>query len=76
MKIYYDKSPAGQGKTERAIKCITSRKRKVLFFTERIKSFKELKPWMHAEAARQGIAPHIETAQAADKSSQDRNLSA
>lgn len=67
MKIYYDESPAGQGKTERAIKCITSRKCKVLFFTERIKSFKELKPWMHAEAARQGTAPHIETIRSDDQ---------
>lgn len=61
MKVYFDQSPAGQGKTERAINSITNRKCKVLFITERIKSFGELEPWMKKHAAIHGTAPVIET---------------
>lgn len=61
MKVYSDQSPAGQGKTERAINSITNRKCKVLFITERINSFGELKVWMNKHAAINGTAPVIET---------------
>ena len=61
MKVYFDQSPAGQGKTERAINSITDRKCKVLFITERIKSFGELTPWINKQAAIHSTAPIIET---------------
>lgn len=61
MKVYYDESPAGAGKTKRAIILITESKCKVLFITERIESFHELAARMAGEAARQGTNPLIES---------------
>lgn len=66
MKVYFDQSPAGLGKTERAINSITNRKCRVLFITERIKSFDELGPWMKKQAAIHGTAPVIETVSSED----------
>lgn len=61
MKVYYDQSPAGTGKTHNIIINLTSRAVKVLYVTERRASFPELEAWMRREAARQGTTPIIET---------------
>ncbi|WP_156500675.1 hypothetical protein [Croceicoccus bisphenolivorans] len=60
MKVYYDQSPAGAGKTKRQVEEITSKLGKFLFFTERIASFAELAARIGAEAARNGMCPIID----------------
>lgn len=61
MKIYIDESPTGSGKTRRVIQSITKHNCKVLFVTERVKSFEELDAWIRAEARRQSTAPVVES---------------
>lgn len=60
MKVYYDDSYAGAGKTERAIKEMVRVKRKTLFFTERIESFDELERRINKQAGIDGTAPIID----------------
>jgi hypothetical protein len=67
MKIYYDQSPAGAGKTQRAITSITSRPCKVLFITERIGSFREITRWIREQATLHGTNPLIETVHSDDR---------
>lgn len=61
MKVYYDQSPAGAGKTGRQIDEITKEPCKVLFVTERIESFHELEMRINAQAARNVSIPIIDT---------------
>lgn len=61
MKVYYDQSPAGAGKTGRQIDEITKEPCKVLFFTERIESFHELEMRINAQAARNVSIPIIDS---------------
>ncbi len=60
MKIHYDDSHTGSGKTERVIRDIVANKCKTLFITERIKSFKELELRMKLLAGVYGTAPIID----------------
>jgi hypothetical protein len=60
MKIYYDDSHMGSGKTERAIREITRERCKVLFITERIESFAELEIRINRIRAEYGTAPIID----------------
>lgn len=60
MKIYYDESYAGAGKTERAINSIVRQKCKVLFITERIESFAELEARIRKRAAELATAPIVD----------------
>lgn len=60
MKVYYDDSYAGAGKTEQAIKEMVKSKRKTLFFTERIESFDELERRINRQAGINGTAPIID----------------
>lgn len=60
MKIYYDDSHTGSGKTERVIRDIVENKSKTLFITERIKSFKELELRIKLLAGVYGTAPIID----------------
>jgi len=60
MKIYYDDSHMGSGKTERAIREIVKSQCKVLFITERIKSFAELENRINLGAGKYGTAPIID----------------
>ena len=60
MKIYYDDSYAGAGKTEQAIKQMVKSKRKTLFFAERIESFDELERRINKQAGIDGAAPIID----------------
>lgn len=60
MKIYYDDSHMGSGKTERAIREIVKSQCKVLFITERIKSFSELENRINLGAGKYGTAPIID----------------
>lgn len=60
MKVYYDDSHTGSGKTERAIDSIVKRKCKALFVTERIESFDELELLMRRKSAEHGTAPIID----------------
>lgn len=50
VKIYYDDSPAGAGKTERAIDKLVNGKGKAIFVTERRESFAELEGRIRAKA--------------------------
>jgi len=59
MKIYYDQSPMGFGKTQNAINSITSRKCNVLFITERIESFAELRDRISQSAAKHSTHPTV-----------------
>lgn len=59
MKVYYDESPAGAGKTERAIEGITRSKCKVLFVTERKESFGELHKRIGISSREEGTHPSI-----------------
>jgi hypothetical protein len=65
MKVYVDESPAGAGKTEDAIARIVAKKVKVLFVTERIESFPELRNRIGKAAARVGSSPRIREIHAA-----------
>lgn len=60
MKIYYDDSHMGSGKTERAIREIVKSQCKVLFITERIESFTELENRINLGAGKYGTAPIID----------------
>jgi len=60
MKVYYDDSYAGAGKTEQAIKNMVKAKRKTLFFTERVESFDELERRINKQAGICGTAPIID----------------
>lgn len=57
MKVYYDESPAGAGKTERAITSITRSKCRTLFVTERKESFGELCSRISAISTAMGTHP-------------------
>lgn len=59
MKVYYDESPAGQGKTTRAIENLCRSKCKAVFITERKNSFDEVENEMCRIAARFGTHPLI-----------------
>lgn len=59
MKVYYDESPAGAGKTERAVLGITRSKCKALIVTERKESFPELRKRIVAFASQQETHPSI-----------------
>lgn len=59
MKVYYDESPAGAGKTERAIVSITRSKCKAIFVTERKESFHELRHRIATFSREQGTHPSI-----------------
>lgn len=59
MKVYYDESPAGAGKTERAIKGITRSKCKAVFVTERKESFWELHNRIATISAAMGTRPCV-----------------
>lgn len=59
MKVYYDESPAGAGKTHRAIEGITRTKCKALFVTERKESFSELKQRIIKSSNEQGTRPTL-----------------
>jgi len=60
MKVYYDDSYAGAGKTEQAIKEMVMSKRKTLFFTERVESFDELERRIYKQAGIDGTAPIVD----------------
>ncbi len=59
MKAYYDDSPAGQGKTTRAIETLCRSKCKAVFITERKNSFDEVENEMRRIAAGFGTRPLI-----------------
>ena len=59
MKIYYDESSAGAGKTERAIYQAVEFPRKLLFVTERKESFPELHKRISDAAAKKMTNPTI-----------------
>lgn len=59
MKVYYDDSPAGDGKTERAIARMVDCESKTLFITERKASFDELDERIRIAAASVGTKPRI-----------------
>lgn len=59
MKIYYDDSPTGAGKTHRQIDYITRRECKVLFIVERIDRFKELRREIGERADINGTRPWV-----------------
>ena len=59
VKIYYDDSPAGAGKTERAIGKMVCDKRKTIFVTERRESFAELEGRIRAKAEAIGARPTV-----------------
>lgn len=59
MKVYYDESPAGQGKTTRAIEALCRSKCKAVFITERKNSFDEVENEMRRIAAGFGTHPLI-----------------
>jgi hypothetical protein len=72
MKIYYDDSHMGSGKTERAIREIVKSQCKVLFITERIKSFAELENRINLGAGKYGTAPIIDKVNCAQTDSDHR----
>lgn len=59
MKIYYDESPAGAGKTERAIRGIARTPVKAIFVTERKESFAELTSRINTISNEMGTRPVI-----------------
>lgn len=59
MLVYYDESPAGAGKTTKAVARMTHKTGKFIFATERIESFDELEPLIRAEATKYGLHPII-----------------
>lgn len=59
MKVYYDESPAGQGKTQRSIETLCRSVCKALFITERRHSFDELENEMRRIAGGFGKRPLI-----------------
>jgi hypothetical protein len=59
MKVYYDESPAGAGKTTRAISSLCRQSCKALLITERKKSFEELDKAISHSAAVWGTEPVI-----------------
>jgi len=59
VKVYYDQSPAGQGKTTRSIESLCRSSCKALFITERRHSFDELKNEMLRIAGGFGTRPLI-----------------
>lgn len=61
MRIYYDDSPTGSGKTRRQIDYITSKDCRVLFIVERIDRFEELRREIDMRAAINGTKPWIRT---------------
>lgn len=60
MKICYDDSHTGSGKTDRALDDIVKNKCKAIFATERVESFVELETWIRKKAAQHGTAPVID----------------
>lgn len=59
MKVYYDDSPTGVGKTTRAITTLCRQPCKALFITERKNAFDELEGEMRRVAAHMGTRPLI-----------------
>jgi hypothetical protein len=59
MKVYYDESPAGQGKTLRSIMSLCRSKCKAIFITERKHSFDELENEIRRIAGSIGTSPLI-----------------
>lgn len=59
MKVYYDESPAGQGKTTRSIEGLCRSTCKAIFITERRHSFDELENEMRRIAGGFGTHPLI-----------------
>lgn len=59
MKVYYDDSPTGVGKTTRAITTLCRQPCKALFITERKNAFDELEGEMRRVAAHMGTRPVI-----------------
>lgn len=59
MNIYYDESPAGSGKTERAINKLVSIERQYVFVTERKESFAELNERIRTKAHAMNTRPII-----------------
>lgn len=59
MRIYYDDSPTGSGKTRRQIDYITSKVCKVLFIVERIDRFAELRRDIDRLAVINGTKPWV-----------------
>jgi len=59
VKVYYDDSPTGVGKTTRAITTLCRRPCKALFITERKNAFDELEGEMRRVAAHMGTRPLI-----------------
>lgn len=59
MKVYYDESPAGAGKTRRAIEGITTERCKAIFVTERKESFAELRQRITAMSDSKGTHPTV-----------------
>jgi len=59
VRIYYDESPAGHGKTWRALEGISKSPCKTIFFTERKESFGELTEVIAEKAAEAGMRPVV-----------------
>ena len=59
IKVYYDESPAGAGKTERAINNIVKSSCRTIFVTERKESFPEIDERIRKSASIMGTSPFI-----------------
>ena len=58
-KVYYDESPAGAGKTERAIEGLVRTPIKAIFVTERKESFPEIEARIREISSKMGTRPII-----------------